>query len=159
MVPTAGFDEGSAYVVVVFPKLLNHVEDMLRSRMPVAFHHDTTFNVGKFLTTILSFKHPCLEGRPVIPIGIMFHQSKTEETHTRFMQVMAKRVPHMNSKNAVFVTDRESAIRNSIDTVMPTASRACCHKHLIDVRFKTKFRACKRCVHNLNGCYSILLFF
>ena len=132
-VPVAGIEEGCAYAVVVFPKLCQHITQILDNKDPVVIHHDTTFNVGRFYATIVLFKHPYIEGLRPIPFAFLFHQKKDTIAHVKFMEVVVAKVPKLNSQLVTFVTDREVAIKNAIQAAAPEAFKANCHAHIMTV--------------------------
>lgn len=59
----------------------------------VALFYDTTFNLGDFYVSPLTFKHPHFEGGPVIPLCYVIHHRKNLETHQCFFQFFKKSCP------------------------------------------------------------------
>ena len=119
IVPIAGIEDGAMYAVVSFPKLLEHINYIMKVQERMAFHLDSTYNVFHYYTTILSIKHPFFQRHPVVPITIMFHECKGTTAHAKMMKIVVENMPYANSNLAVFITDREAAIRNAIENAAP----------------------------------------
>ena len=62
--------------------------------------YDTTFQLGDFYVSVLSFKHVLFKENPVIPVAFMFHK----ENFKQFMSIFLKfavnyRQPFLKYKN------------------------------------------------------------
>ena len=49
--------------------------------------YDTTFQVGEFYVSILSFKHVLFKENPVILVAFMFYERKFQAVHEHFFEV------------------------------------------------------------------------
>ena len=119
------------------PKLLDEFEKILKNiKEPILMHYDTTFNIGDFYVSMLVVRHPLLENTsnlctPAIPIAFLFHERKFTKTHKYFFEQLSESVPILkNTKNAVFITDREKAIIDAIKSSFPNNPLAFCHNHI-----------------------------
>lgn len=86
--------------------------------------YDTTFKCGDFYVSPLLIRFAMFIGDPGFPFAYLYHDSKTEVTHTTFMTYIYKVCPLLKEK-AVFATDGEKAIRNSITKVFDNEPYRC----------------------------------
>ena len=97
---------------------------------------DSTFNLGPFLATIITYHHPllndCSSGKsPVIVGPILMHVQKTTDSYAFLGQELARLCPEL--KNVQWIgTDREKAIFAGLHQCMPNARNILCTKHVRD---------------------------
>ena len=62
--------------------------------------YDTTFQLGDFYVSVLSFKHVLFKENPVIPVAFMFHERKFQTVHEHFLKFAVNcRQPFLKHKN------------------------------------------------------------
>ena len=98
---------------------------------PLLFSYDTTFNMGDLYVSVLVVRVPIFKGNPVAPVAFMLHDRKFTDTHRRFITIICKELPLLNSKICVFIIDREKALTNSIKEILPKAAICYCWNHLL----------------------------
>lgn len=95
--------------------------------------YDTTFNLGDFYVSPLSYRHPLFKSEPVILLAYLVHDNKNNNVHSSFFNFLSKSIPNLNG--LPIVTDREIAINTAIKTELPKSKNFYCWNHLlIDVR-------------------------
>ena len=121
-----GFDKE---IVKVLLGLLN------RTDLPasIGMYYDTTFNLGDFYLSIVSFSEQEFDPAPTIPVFYMLHERKTQETHDFFWRKIAEKIiPQLTkAKNVYIVTDEETAIVNAIQTFLPNIPIYRCWNHVL----------------------------
>ena len=99
--------------------------------------HDTTFQLGDFYVSPLLFRHTVFKNKPVIPAIFMLHERKKTETHRYLFNELKSHVSSLSTSKAPFVTDREKAITNALQSELPQVFHVSCWNHLIrDIRFR-----------------------
>lgn len=93
------------------------------------FHYDSTFRIGEFFVSVLSFRHYMLYGEPVIPCAIFIHQRRFLDDHLAFLKLVGETCPSLANEEFAFISDREF---NKISTVFPNARHFYCWKHVRD---------------------------
>lgn len=92
--------------------------------------YDTTFELGDFYLSVLTFRQTEFLEKPVIPVMYMIHERKWESF---FFSQLAKLVPELSSEsvrtNKVIATDEEAAIVNAIDKHLPGIAHFRCWIH------------------------------
>jgi len=106
-------------------KVLRQNEEHSAKRIPLIYHYDTTFNIGKHFVSILSFRDPTKKkispsnqnqnvfSEPIVPVAIMIHQGRLREQHEAFFrEVTAQLHSGKNGKSfaqrpKVLVSDHE----------------------------------------------------
>jgi len=128
------------YVTIVqqHPETTKHIRSLGGLIDPIVYHYDTTFNVGKFFTSILTVRHSLFKGSPLIQVAVMYHETTAESAHDTFFEMVAGRL-NLNSQNTVIVTDRERSIINAIRKHLPDATKLYCWNHLQKVIFSISF--------------------
>jgi hypothetical protein len=94
------------------------------------------FNLGPFLATIISYRHPMLDdcesgNNPVIIGLILLHVRRTVESYAYLDQVITSLCPELVNVRWIG-TDREKAIFDGINISMPGARNIICTKHVRD---------------------------
>ena len=95
-----------------------------RTDLPaVIMEYDTTFNMGNFYVSWLTFRHTEFEDLPANPmptIGLacFIHTSKSQASHEYFFNMIKDEVPLLkDAKNVLMCTDEESGIVNAFKKV------------------------------------------
>lgn len=94
----------------------------------VVMFYDTTFNLGDFYLSLLSYQHSFFNPSPVIPLFFLIHSKRTERIHTNFFKHINENFPFINGQ--IIITDRESAITNSIKKVLQKTRLFYCWNHI-----------------------------
>lgn len=90
--------------------------------------YDTTFNLGDFYVSALSYKHPLFQGGPVIPLMYHIHHFKKKEVHQEFFRRCRMICPSVSEM--IIVTDREAAIIYGIKQELPSCIHIYCWNHI-----------------------------
>ena len=107
----------------------------LDSESPQLISYDTTFRLGDFYVSVLSFRHTLFIECPVIPAAFLIHERKFRECHEKFFFECVKHVPTLCKAFKPIVTDDEKGIVESIKKVFPNLMWLRCWNHLFqDVR-------------------------
>ena len=102
----------------------------------VSVFYDTTFCLGDFYVSTLSFQHLMFKEKPVIPIAFMIHERKFQKCHEQYLDVILSKIPKLNSKHVCIVTDREVGIINAFKKVLPNTQVLLCWNHIFrDLKF------------------------
>lgn len=101
-----------------FLRLLN------RTDLPaVIVEVDTTFDMGNYIVTWVTFRHVEFEDLPDNPMPTMglaclIHSRKTQSCHEYLLNMIKDEIPALaTAKNVKFCTDEERAIVNAIHKV------------------------------------------
>ena len=88
-----------------FKSLLN------RSDLPAqSLAYDTTFDLGDFYLSVLTFRDTEFEESPVVPLVYMFHERKLQSVHNFVFSTFAELVPEIKDMSKwLIVTDEEKA--------------------------------------------------
>lgn len=116
-------------LVQVHPEMSLHFTSLQKTGCRLVLHYDTTFDVGRFYTSILSLRHPIFKNEPLIPLAVMFHEHATELSHNAFFQATSGHL-NLNGFHGVVVTDREKGIVNAIRSNMTQATNLFCWNHI-----------------------------
>ena len=92
--------------------------------------YDTTFQVGDFYVSILSFKHVLFKENPVIPVAFMFHERKFQVVHERFFEICCKLSPSISKTQKPIVTDEERGIVNAVSKYLVSSPNLQCWNHI-----------------------------
>lgn len=92
--------------------------------------YDTTFFIGDYYVLVLVFKHVLFDCNPSIPVAFYIHDRKSDEIHLDFWRKIATLVQSIHRASTVIVTDREKAIVNAIEKVVPNAALIYCWNHI-----------------------------
>lgn len=109
--------------------LLDHAEEIISSMGKTVLHYDTTFKVGPFYTSILTWRHNGFKTNPLIPLAMLFHEAGDTEAHYEFFRKLVGKVPALNTAGNVIVTDRELSIRKALRR-LPNVKNFLCWNHL-----------------------------
>ena len=93
--------------------------------------YDTTFQLGDFYVSVLSFRHTIFQEDPVIPIAFLLHERKLALHHIEFFEVCCKLIPALKTTRKPIVTDEEQAYVEAISKCMPGAPHLRCWNHVI----------------------------
>ena len=103
----------------------------LKSDEAVPLFYDTTFNLGDFYVSTLSFQHILFYTPPLIPLAIMIHERNFQKCHEMLFNSVKQRIPRLKDKNLAIVTDRETGIINAIKNVFPNLTLLICWNHIL----------------------------
>ena len=107
----------------------------LESVSPQLLSYDTTFNLGDFYVSVLTFRHTLFVECPVVPAAFLIHERKFHEYHETFFKQCTLLVPTLQKTRKPIVTDDEKGIVASIQKVLPNLKWLRCWNHLLrDVR-------------------------
>lgn len=90
--------------------------------------YDTTFNLGDFYVSPLTYRHPLFVGHRVVPLGYLIHDKKTTDCHEMFFNIVKGFCRNIGSK--CIVTDRETSICNAIRNILPSSVNLFCWNHI-----------------------------
>ena len=93
--------------------------------------YDTTFQLGDFYLSTLTFRHTLFENDPVIPVAFLLHERKHTSCHQEFFDVCCKLLPALKRTCKPIVTDEEQAYINVISKSMPAAPHLRCWNHVV----------------------------
>jgi hypothetical protein len=79
------------FVVVLMTENMAELFTNINHLPELVLHYDTTFNIGHFYLSILIFKHPLFESKPVIPLAYLMHHTKKYEFHKTFFETVLLR--------------------------------------------------------------------
>lgn len=94
---------------------------------PMQIQYDTTFRVGEYYVSTMSFRHPSFANYPIIPFAYLISTRKFAKDHLKLFQYVKDSCPALGRRSFIFVTDRE--FRN-IDAVFPQVQHVYCWKHI-----------------------------
>ena len=93
--------------------------------------YDTTFQLGDFYLSTLTFRHTLFEKDPVIPAAFLLHERKHMSCHQEFFDVCCKLIPALKTTHKPIVTDEEQAYVKVISKSMPAAPHLRCWNHVV----------------------------
>ena len=93
--------------------------------------YDTTFQLGDFYISVLSFRHTLFSKPPVIPAAFLIHERKLQANHEEFFLTCTKLSRSLGYTSFPIVTDEERGFVNAISVILPKASQLRCWNHLI----------------------------
>ena len=92
--------------------------------------YDTTFEMGDFYVSVLTYRQNEFKETPVIPLMFIFHMERIEYVHSFFFSRVAELFPEIaESKRIIIVTDDEKAITNAVFKTWPRISLFRCWIH------------------------------
>jgi len=125
--------DGALYASSRLPEMDHHFNQLLKSHESVVLHYDTTFNCGDFFVSMLVFRHPFLQGRPVLPLRFLFHDSKHATGHKMLFKELKLRFPMLEKRTVVLISDREQAFKDVAKKYFPKCYHLFCYIHLYRV--------------------------
>lgn len=135
----AAFKSQNNMIYMMSDELLKKLNRLLklpvnsRNKMLEVFY-DTTFQLGQYYVSILSFRHPLFVERPVIPCAFLLHQRKFSFYHREFLWLVTEECTNLSKCEFAFITDRE--FTDFPKEIFPRARHYYCWNHLKrDVRF------------------------
>jgi len=126
-------------VVLAHSGMINHVNKLydnltvLTNDNPICFFYDTTFQMGNFFLSLLSYNHPCFYQNKTVLMAVYIHCYTEEVDHRRFFTEMKFCVPNLDSPKTVIVTDREKSIINAIKNHLSSVHHVFCWNHMKQV--------------------------
>ncbi|KAM8977377.1 LOW QUALITY PROTEIN: uncharacterized protein RCH25_043863 [Pelodytes ibericus] len=154
-------------VVLALPAIIRVFEQLCSISSHPVLYYDTTFHVGDFYVTPLLFRCTFFEEEPCIPLAAIIHQGKNMNVHKSFFSRLVEVIPYINVSNVIIVTDREQAISQAIQSIVPEITHVVCWNHLQkDVeswvtkhqRSKTNIKVYLNHIFHLLDCNSDLAF-
>lgn len=96
------------FIVILISKEMSHKFTSF-SREMCTLYYDTTFNLGDFYVSPLTYQTCVLQNNVIIPLAYLIHHTKKKETHKSFFKFLRYYCPSIIGKP--IVTDREKAIQ------------------------------------------------
>ena len=104
--------------------------------------YDTTFEMGDFYVSVLTYRQNEFKETPVILLMFIFHMERIEYVHSFFFSRVAELFPEIaESKRIIIVTDDEKAITNAVFKTWPRISLFRCWIHAWK-NIKNQLRKC-----------------
>mgnify|MGYP003471151593 FL=1 len=121
------------YVIMGLQEAIDEFDKLLQLKTDetVCLFYDTTFDLGNFYVSTISFQHLMFTENPVIPIAHIIHERKFQKIHENFFQYIEEKIPRLGTKNIAIVTDREQGLINAIHNVFPNLTNLLCWNHII----------------------------
>lgn len=104
---------------------------LLQSSVPQLLAYDTTFELGDFYLSTLTFRHTLFKEAPVIPAAFLIHERKLITCHEQLFNVCSKLVPSLKTTNKPIVTDEEQAYVNVVGKYLQAAPHLRCWNHVV----------------------------
>ena len=103
---------------------------------PIIMGVDSTFNLGPFLATVITYRHPLLDHRqsrksPVMLGPILMHVKRSVESYSYLGQVLTNLLPELANIQWIG-SDRESAIFKGLHRSFIKSKNIICTKHVRD---------------------------
>ena len=103
---------------------------LVKSPSPQLLSYDTTFQLGDFYVSVLSFRHTLFKETPVIPAAFLIHERKFQPHHEEFLATCTKLAHSLRKCSYPVITDEERGIVNAITSTLPAAIRLRCWNHI-----------------------------
>ena len=117
MVPSFACVLGLKEVLTDFGNL-----QQLRRKGKILCSYDTTYNCGDFYVSPIVFKHVLFDSESAVPLAFLIQEKRDQDFHERLFQILKKSLPSINRDSVVFVVDREPAITNGLESMLPNAT-------------------------------------
>ena len=104
---------------------------LLDSPIPQLQSYDTTFQLGDFYVSALSFRHTLFKEAPVMPAAFMIHERKFQSAHNELLATCAKLARSLGKTTHPLVVDEGKGIVNAVTTNLPSATCLRCWNHLL----------------------------
>lgn len=92
--------------------------------------YDTTFEMGDFYVSVLTYRHTEFEEMPVVPLMFMLHMDRLQRIHEFFFSRVAELIPQISeSSKVIIVTDAEKGITNAVFRTWPNIPMFRCWIH------------------------------
>ena len=117
--------------------MLNELDRVLLLDSPSCqlLSYDTTFQLGDFYISVLSFRHTLFTKSPVMPAAFLIHERKLHTYHKEFFDVCTKLSTSLKNTTFPIVTDEEKAFVSAIAAILPKAPHLRCWNHILrDIR-------------------------
>ena len=116
---------------------------VLKSPCHQLLSYDTTFQLGDFYVSVLSFPHTIFQEDQVIPVAFLLHERKHASYHIEFFDVCCKLIPALKTTQKPIATDEEQAYVKAISKCMPDASHLRCWNHVVQAAGTMLFKLLK----------------
>lgn len=93
-------------------------------------YYDTTYKLGDYFASVLSFQHFIYENSPTIPVAFMLHSKRDLKFHQRFFNVLKESVPNLKKTKSPIICDREPTLKAAINSILPNIPVVHCWIHL-----------------------------
>ena len=90
----------------------------------------TTFKLGDFYVSVLSFRHTLFKEAPVLPAAFLIHERKFQPHHEEFLATCTKLAPSLRKCSYPVIMDEERGIVNIITSNLPAAICLRCWNHI-----------------------------
>ena len=111
--------------IVVNDDLVREPNHLLEAETVLSY--DTTFNLGNFYVSVLSFRHTMLTNSKhntsfTIPVAFMIHDRKKTKMHSKFFECLAENIDQLSKKTVSIIVDREVGIIAGIKKQLPSVA-------------------------------------
>lgn len=98
--------------------------------------YDTTFEMGLFNLSALTYRQIEFEETPAVPLMLMIHEHNIASVHDFFFARLAEILPDLKSaENVIIITDEEDAVLQALKNHFPDLQRfRCWHRALQDIK-------------------------
>ncbi|CAF1560154.1 unnamed protein product, partial [Didymodactylos carnosus] len=93
----------------------------------IPLYYDTTFEIGDYYVSILTYSHRLFVEQPIIPLCILIHDTKEQTAHDELAKILKK---HKSiEQKCLLITDGEFALQNAFTDIFPSLKLLRCHNH------------------------------
>ncbi|CAF1227020.1 unnamed protein product, partial [Didymodactylos carnosus] len=100
---------------------------LVKTGSVVPLYYDTTFDIGDYYVSILTYTNTLFVEEPIIPLAVLLHETKEQECHDELIKTLHK-YKQIETK-CVLITDGEWALQNSFTDVFLALQTLRCHNH------------------------------
>ena len=80
----------------------NEIFEEFKKVLTISVFYDTTFCLGDFYVSTLSFQHLMFKEKPIIPVAFMIHERKFQKCHEQLFDLIKSKIPKLNSKRVCY---------------------------------------------------------
>ena len=143
MYPDVIYVYGHRSILDVLDRLL-----LMNSTSPQPLSYDTTFQLGDFYVSMLSFRHILFkEAEPVLLACFLIHERMFQACHDQCFETCCKLIPSLHKCKKPTVIDEEHAFVNTVKSYLPPLQLRCWNHIMRDI-----CRGFVVMVHHLGMC-------
>ena len=121
MYPDVIYVYGHRSILDVLDRLL-----LMNSTSPQPLSYDTTFQLGDFYVSMLSFRHILFkEAEPVLLVCFLIHERMFQACHDQCFETCCKLIPSLHKCKKPTVIDEEHAFVNTVKSYLPPPQLRC----------------------------------
>ncbi len=106
---------------------------------PVELYYDTTYKMGDYYVSTLTFRHTFFVGDPCVPLAFLIHTRRFHDDHTAFLELVRSEIPGIDESRINFISDREFRLHK----LWPNTEHLVCWLHLQkDFEFWLRTKTC-----------------